>query len=103
MSSIYKLTTIQEKNLQELGTKRSNCNLFDPYTPFNCINCHKGYALEINSKSCVAVSSPINNCEEYISSTKVICIRCEAGYVLDYGINMDLFTKNSVLSNITLI
>jgi hypothetical protein len=99
ISSQYTLTAIQANDVAEKVTDHQGCNLFDVYTPFNCISCHKGYALNIQTKKCETVANPINFCEEYVSLSKLICIRCETGYILDYGINTDIFNTPTQLSN----
>ena len=93
------MTSIQSDDVNEFETERANCNLFDAFTPFNCISCHPGFALNVQTKQCETVSSPVTYCEEYISISKPICIRCKTGYILDYGINTDIFNTPVSLSN----
>lgn len=98
MSEIYKFSAIQSEDVSTLTSDLEHCNLFDPYTPFNCISCHKGYALNIQTKKCQVVANEVDHCEEYVSFAKDTCIRCATGYVLDYGINTDLFNSATKLS-----
>lgn len=92
------MTENQNKDITEIESDKDNCILFDPYTPFNCISCRSGFAINTLTNKCELVVQKIEFCEEYISIDKPICIRCKTGYVLDYGININLFNENTVLS-----
>lgn len=94
---MYEYTSNQVNDQVNFRTKHSNCNLFDPYTPFNCISCHEGYMLNIQTNSCVPVAGGTLHCTEYIDSSKTICIRCKKGYILDYGINKNIFEDETLL------
>ena len=94
----YTLSANQTKDIVEIESKRNYCLLLDPYSPFNCISCRSGYAINIETKKCELVVQSVEFCEEYVSFQKQICVRCKTGYVLDYGINLDIFKETTILS-----
>ena len=94
---MYNYSSNQVTDKSNFSTKTEHCNLFDPYTPFNCISCHDGYVLNIQTKKCESAENFVTDCVEYIDSSKKICIRCKQGYILDYGINKNIFEEPTVL------